>query len=255
MQIQNNTFIITGGASGLGAATARALNESGANIVIADMNAEQGDALASELGDRALFSCTDVTSEEGGQATVDLAVSHFGNLRGLINCAGIGGAAKTVGKHGPHPLGMFSKTIQVNLIGSFNMARLAAAAMQENEPLTDNEHGVIINTASIAAYDGQIGQAAYAASKGGIVSMTLPMARDLSRQGYRVMTIAPGLFLTPMLESLPEEVQESLGASIPYPSRLGKPAEYAEMVKHIIGNTMLNGETIRLDGALRMAPR
>ena len=255
MEITNNTFIITGGASGLGAATARALHESGANVVIADMNSEQGEALAAELGEHAIFNSTNVTSEAEGQATVDLAVSHFGNLRGLVNCAGIGGAAKTVGKHGPHPLDAFSKTIQVNLIGSFNMARLAAAAMQDNAPFADNERGVIINTASIAAYDGQIGQTAYAASKGGVVSMTLPMARDLSRQGIRVMTIAPGLFLTPMLEALPEEVQEALGASVPYPPRLGMPAEYASMVQYIVGNVMLNGETIRLDGALRMAPK
>lgn len=255
MEITNNTFIVTGGASGLGAATARALCESGANVVIADMNSEQGEALATELGECAIFKSTNVTSEEEGQATVDLAVSHFGNLRGLVNCAGIGGAAKTVGKHGPHPLDAFSKTIQVNLIGSFNMARLAAAAMQDNEPFADNERGVIINTASIAAYDGQIGQTAYAASKGGVVSMTLPMARDLSRQGIRVMTIAPGLFMTPMLEALPEEVQQALGTSVPYPPRLGKPAEYASMVQYVIGNVMLNGETIRLDGALRMAPK
>ncbi len=255
MEITNNTFIVTGGASGLGAATVRALHESGANVVIADMNSEQGEALAAELGDRVVFKTTDVASEEDAQATVDLAVSHFGSLCGLVNCAGIGGAAKTVGKHGAHPLDTFSKTIQVNLIGSFNMARLAATAMQDNEPTADNERGVIINTASIAAYDGQIGQAAYAASKGGVVSMTLPMARDLSRQGIRVMTIAPGLFLTPMLEALPEEVQAALGASVPYPPRLGKPAEYASTVKHIIGNVMMNGETIRLDGALRMAPK
>ncbi len=255
MEITNNTFIVTGGASGLGAATVRALHESGANVVIADMNSEQGEALATELGDRVIFKTTDVANEEDAQATVDLAVSHFGRLCGLVNCAGIGGAAKTVGKHGAHPLDAFSKTIQVNLIGSFNMARLAATAMQDNEPTADNERGVIINTASIAAYDGQIGQAAYAASKGGVVSMTLPMARDLSRQGIRVMTIAPGLFLTPMLEALPEEVQAALGASVPYPPRLGKPAEYASTVKHIIGNVMMNGETIRLDGALRMAPK
>lgn len=255
MKIQNNTFIITGGASGLGAATARALHTSGANILIADMNINQGEALATELGERAIFKATNVTSEAEAQATVDLAVSHFGSLHGLVNCAGVGGAAKTVGKHGPHPLDAFSKTIQVNLIGSFNMARLAAAAMQDNEPFADNERGVIINTASIAAYDGQIGQTAYAASKGGIVSMTLPMARDLSRQGIRVMTIAPGLFMTPMLEALPEEVQQALGASVPYPPRLGQPAEYASMVEYIIGNVMLNGETIRLDGALRMAPK
>ena len=255
MDIQGNTFIITGGASGLGAASARALHAAGGNVVIADMNEAQGLALAEELGERAIFSTTNVTSEQDAQATVDLAIKHFGRLSGLVNCAGIGGAAKVVGKHGPHPLDAFSKTIQVNLIGSFNMARLAAAAMQTNEPSADKERGIIINTASIAAFDGQIGQTAYAASKGGVVGMTLPMARDLASLGIRVVTIAPGLFLTPMLEALPEEVQESLGASVPYPSRLGKPSEYAAMVEHIVGNVMLNGETIRLDGALRMAPR
>ncbi|MEZ5448712.1 MAG: 3-hydroxyacyl-CoA dehydrogenase [Thiolinea sp.] len=255
MDINANTFIVTGGASGLGAATVRALHTAGARVVIADLNAEQGEALAAELGERAVFSSTNVSDEASAQATVDLALSQFGQLNGLINCAGIGGASKVVGKHGPHPLDAFSKTIQVNLIGSFNMARLAAAAMQHNEPQSDNERGIIINTASIAAFDGQIGQAAYAASKGGVVGMTLPMARDLSSLGIRVVTIAPGLFLTPMLEALPEEVQASLGASVPYPSRLGKPAEFAAMACHIIGNVMLNGETIRLDGALRMAPR
>lgn len=255
MQISENTFIVTGGASGLGAATARALHQAGANIVLADMNSEKGEALASELGERVRFNSTDVTAEADAQATVDFAVNHFGRLRGLVNCAGIGGAAKTVGKHGAHPLDAFSKTIQVNLIGSFNMARLAAAAMQNNDPLADNERGVIVNTASVAAFDGQIGQVAYSASKGGIVGMTLPMARDLASQGIRVVSIAPGLFLTPMLEELPEQVQQSLGASVPYPPRLGKPSEYAAMVQHIIGNVMLNGETIRLDGAIRMAPR
>ncbi len=255
MEIKHNTFIITGGASGLGAATVTALHQAGANVIIADMNTEPGEALAAELGERVLFSQTDVTSETEAQATIDLALKQFGTLSGLVNCAGIGGASRTVGKHGPHPLDVFSRTVQVNLIGSFNMARLAAAAMQQNEPTADHERGVIINTASIAAFDGQIGQTAYAASKGGIVGMTLPMARDLSSVGVRVVTIAPGLFLTPMLEALPEEVQESLGASVPYPSRLGKPAEFAAMVGHIINNVMLNGETIRLDGALRMAPK
>lgn len=255
MKIQDNTFIVTGGASGLGAATVRALHAAGANVVIADLNDAQGNALAAELGERAVFSRTNVADEADAQATVNLASSRFGSLRGLVNCAGIGGAAKVVGKHGAHPLDAFSKTIQVNLIGSFNMARLAATAMASNTPLEDNERGVIINTASIAAYDGQIGQAAYAASKAGVVGMTLPMARDLASLGIRVVTIAPGLFLTPMLEALPEEVQQSLGQSVPYPPRLGRPAEYASMVCHVVGNVMLNGETIRLDGALRMAPR
>ncbi len=255
MKIQDNTFIVTGGASGLGAATVRALHAAGANVVIADLNEAQGNALVAELGERTVFSRTNVADEADAQATVNLASSRFGGLRGLVSCAGIGGAAKVVGKNGAHPLDAFSKTIQVNLIGSFNMARLAATAMASNAPLEDNERGVIINTASIAAYDGQIGQAAYAASKAGVVGMTLPMARDLASLGIRVVTIAPGLFLTPMLEALPEEVQQSLGQSVPYPPRLGRPAEYASMVCHVVGNVMLNGETIRLDGALRMAPR
>ena len=256
MQIAENTFIVTGGASGLGAATATALHTAGANIIIADMHTERGEAMAAALGERVLFSRTDVSSETDAQATIDLAVQRFGGLQGLVNCAGIATAAKTVGKHGPHALEAFSQTIQVNLIGSFNMARLAAAAMQNNTPFGDDgERGVIVHTASVAAFDGQIGQIAYAASKAGIVGMTLPMARDLASLGIRVMAIAPGLFLTPLLEGLPAEVQASLGQSIPYPSRLGKPEEFADTVQHIIRNIMLNGETIRLDGALRMAPR
>lgn len=255
MIITDKTFIVTGGASGLGAATVRALHTAGANVVIADLSVEQGETLAAELGEKTVFSRTNVTEEADAQATVDLAVSRFGSLHGLVNCAGIGGAAKTAGKKGPHPLASFSQTIQVNLIGSFNMARLAATAMADNEPDAGGERGVIINTASIAAYDGQIGQTAYAASKGGVVSMTLPMARDLASLKIRVVTIAPGLFITPMLETLPEEVQQSLGESVPHPSRLGQPAEYAHLACAVINNAMLNGETIRLDGALRMAPR
>lgn len=255
MNITGSTFIVTGGASGLGAATLRELSQHGANVVIADLDKTQGAALAEELGDNVIFQCTDVTDEINAQATIDLAVTHFGGLQGLVNCAGIGDAAKVLGKKGVHPLGLFSRTIQVNLIGSFNMARLAAEAMANGEAGADNERGVIINTASIAAYEGQIGQAAYAASKGGIVSMTLPMARELASVGVRVVTIAPGLFLTPMMEGLPEEVQTSLGQSVPFPSRLGRPEEYAKTVSHIVNNVMLNGETIRLDGALRMAPR
>jgi NAD(P)-dependent dehydrogenase (short-subunit alcohol dehydrogenase family) len=255
MNFTLNTFIVTGGASGLGEATVRALHAKGANVVIADLNTEQGETLAKELGERAVFSKTNVADENDAQATVNLAVSHFGHLRGLVNCAGIGGASKVIGKNGPHPLDEFNRTIQVNLVGSFNMARLAAAAMAILEPLEEGERGVIINTASIAAYDGQIGQAAYAASKGGVIAMTLPMARELAKNGIRVVTIAPGLFMTPMMASLPPEIQQSLGASVPFPPRLGYPSEFAEMVCSVVSNIMLNGETIRLDGALRMAAR
>lgn len=255
MNFTLNTFIVTGGASGLGEATVRALHAKGANVVIADLNTEQGEALAKELGERAVFSKTNVADESNAQTTVNLAVSHFGHLRGLVNCAGIGGASKVIGKNGPHPLDEFTRTIQVNLVGSFNMARLAAAAMASLEPLEEGERGVIINTASIAAYDGQIGQAAYAASKGGVIAMTLPMARELAKNGIRVVTIAPGLFMTPMMASLPPEIQQSLGASVPFPPRLGHPSEFADMVCSVVSNIMLNGETIRLDGALRMAAR
>ncbi|MFZ1387041.1 MAG: 3-hydroxyacyl-CoA dehydrogenase [Thiolinea sp.] len=255
MEFTNNTFIVTGGASGLGEATVRALHAQGATVVIADLNTEQGETLANELGERTVFNCTNVADETDAQTTVNLAVTKFGQLRGLVNCAGIGGAAKVLGKNGPHPLAEFSRTIQVNLIGSFNMARLAAAAMASLEPAAEGERGVIINTASIAAYDGQIGQAAYAASKGGVIAMTLPMARELAKNGIRVVTIAPGLFMTPMMASLPPEIQQSLGESVPFPPRLGYPAEFANMVCSIVSNIMLNGETIRLDGALRMAPR
>lgn len=255
MEFTNNTFIVTGGASGLGEATVRALHAQGANVLIADLNTEQGETLAKELGERTVFSRTNVADETDTQTTVNLAVTKFGQLRGLVNCAGIGGAAKVLGKNGPHPLAEFSRTIQVNLIGSFNMARLAAAAMASLEPAAEGERGVIINTASIAAYDGQIGQAAYAASKGGVIAMTLPMARELAKNGIRVVTIAPGLFMTPMMASLPPEIQQSLGESVPFPPRLGYPAEFANMVCSIVSNIMLNGETIRLDGALRMAPR
>lgn len=255
MEFANNTFIVTGGASGLGEATVRALHAHGANVVIADLNTEQGEALAKALGQQTVFSRTNVADEADAQNTVNLAVTKFGQLRGLVNCAGIGGAAKVLGKNGPHPLAEFTRTIQVNLVGSFNMARLAAAAMASLEPVAEGERGVIINTASIAAYDGQIGQAAYAASKGGVIAMTLPMARELAKNGIRVVTIAPGLFMTPMMASLPPEIQQSLGESVPYPPRLGYPSEFANMVCSIVTNIMLNGETIRLDGALRMAPR
>jgi NAD(P)-dependent dehydrogenase (short-subunit alcohol dehydrogenase family) len=252
MQIQDNVFIVTGGASGLGAGTAKLLAENGGRVVIADLNADAGEALAREIG--GLYVRCDVASESDGIAVVG-AAEGLGALRGLVNCAGIAPASKTLGKEGPHALDVFARTIQINLIGTFNMIRLAAAAMARLEPTADAERGVIVSTASVAAFDGQMGQAAYAASKGGVVSMTLPIARDLARNGIRVMTIAPGIFETPMLLGMPQEVQDALGASVPFPSRLGKPAEYAMLVKHIFTNPMLNGEVIRLDGAIRMQPK
>jgi len=255
MKIQNSTFLITGGASGLGAGTARTLVEAGGNVVIADMNPETGEQTASELGSQAHFVKTDVTSEESVQNAVAVATGLSGNLSGVINCAGIAIGEKTIGKTGPHDLERFVKVIQVNLIGTFNVIRLAGVAMAQNEPNEGGERGVIVNTASVAAFDGQVGQAAYSASKGGIVGMTLPIARDLAREGIRVMTIAPGIFNTPMLAGLPEKARLSLGQQVPFPSRLGQPSEYAALVRHIIENEMLNGETIRLDGAIRMAPR
>ncbi len=252
MQIKDNVFIITGGASGLGAATAHMLVENGAKVVLADVQVELGEKLAAELHGK--FVKCDVTSEADGQAVVDAAVA-LGTLRGLINCAGVAPAVKTVGKDGAHPLAVFQKTVNINLVGTFNMARLAAVAMSATEAGESGERGVIINTASVAAYDGQIGQAAYASSKAAVVGLTLPMARDLSRNGIRVMTIAPGIFETPMLLGMPQEVQDALGKMVPFPSRLGKPAEYANLAKAIIENQMLNGETIRLDGAIRMQPK
>jgi len=253
MKIEGKTFIVTGGASGLGGATAKMLADSGAHVVIVDLNAELGEALAKEIGGR--FVRADVASEADGTAAVQPAVKEFGGLDGLVNCAGIGTASRTLGKTGPHDLGAFVKTITVNLIGTFNMIRLAAAAMANKDPDEEGQRGVIINTASVAAFDGQIGQAAYSASKGGIVGMTLPIARDLSSVGIRVVTIAPGLFKTPLLATLPEEAQISLGKQVPFPPRLGRPPEYAALAKAIVENDMLNGETIRLDGAIRMAPR
>ena len=254
MELKNSTFIVTGGASGLGAATARAIAQAGGNVVIADVNADAGNALAKELG-RARFIKTDVTAEADAKAAVALALKEFGGLQGLVNCAGIAIGEKTVGKEGPHALASFSRVIGINLIGTFNMIRLAAEAMSKGQPNAGGERGVIINTASVAAYDGQIGQAAYSASKGGIVGMTLPIARDLSRSGIRVMTIAPGIFETPMLLGMPKDVQDALGKLVPFPSRLGRPAEYAALALHIIANEMLNGETIRLDGAIRLTPK
>ncbi len=254
MEIKNNVFIVTGGASGLGGATSTMLARAGGKVVIADVQADKGEALARELGEHARFMKCDVTSEADGQAVV-AAATTFGTLRGLVNCAGIAIGEKTVGKEGPHALASFSRVIGINLIGSFNMIRLAATAMSKLEPTADGERGVLINTASVAAFDGQVGQVAYAASKGGIVGMTLPIARDLSRSGIRCVTIAPGIFETPMLLGMPQEVQDSLGRQVPFPSRLGKPAEYASLVAAILGNVMLNGETIRLDGAIRLQPK
>ena len=252
MEIAGKIFIVTGGASGLGEGTARMLTAHGAKVVIADLSVERGEAVAKELG--GAFVRADVSVEADGQAVVAQAVS-MGKLMGLVNCAGIAPAAKTVGKEGAHPLATFSKVITVNLIGSFNMIRLAAEAMSKNEPESTGERGVLISTASVAAYDGQMGQAAYSASKGGVVGMTLPIARDLARNGIRNMTIAPGIFGTPMLFGMPQEVQDALAAGVPFPSRLGTPADYAKLVHQIITNEMLNGEVIRLDGAIRLAPR
>ncbi|MCC7547054.1 MAG: 3-hydroxyacyl-CoA dehydrogenase [Burkholderiales bacterium] len=254
MDIRNSTFIVTGGGSGLGAATAGMVVANGGNVVIADVKAE-GEAFARQLGAQARFIKTDVTSEEQGKAAVALALSEFGGLQGLVNCAGIAVGEKTVGKDGPHALASFTRVITINLIGTFNMIRLAADAMSKLQPNAAGERGLIVNTASVAAFDGQIGQAAYSASKGGVVGMTLPIARDLSRSGIRVVTIAPGIFETPMLLGMPPDVQESLGRQVPFPSRLGKPAEYAQLVRSIAENVMLNGETIRLDGAIRMGPK
>lgn len=255
MRIESSVFIVTGGASGLGAATARLLAAEGGKVVIADLNRAAGEALAAEIGTSARFVETNVGDEASGQAAVGLTLSAFGGLHGLVNCAGIVIGEKTVGKEGPHALASFKRVIDINLVGSFNMIRLAADAMTKGAPNAAGERGVIVNTSSVAAFDGQIGQAAYAASKGGIAAMTLPIARDLSRSGIRVMTIAPGIFETPMLLGMPPEVQEALGKMVPFPSRLGKPAEYAALVKHIVENEMLNGEVIRLDGAIRMQPK
>ncbi len=252
MQIEHNVFIVTGGASGLGAASARMLAGAGATVVIADVQVEAGTALAAEL--KGQFVRCDVTLEADGMAVV-AAATALGTLRGLVNCAGVAPAIKTVGKDGAHPLAAFQRAVDINLVGTFNMARLAAAAMGDTAALDSGERGIIINTASVAAYDGQIGQAAYGASKAAVVGLTLPMARDLARSGIRVMTIAPGIFETPMLMGMPQEVRDALGKMVPFPPRLGMPAEYAHLAKAIIENVMLNGETIRLDGAIRMQPK
>ena len=255
MQVGESTFFITGGGSGLGAATARLFAENGAHVALADVDEEAGEQMASQIGSAAEFVRTDVTDEESVQDALDSVVEIFGSLNGVVNCAGIGPAAKVVGKKGVHDLGLFTKTVEINLVGTFNVIRFAAVRLAENELGEDGERGVIINTASVAAYDGQIGQAAYAASKGGVVALTLPVARELASSGIRVVTIAPGIFETPMLAALPEDAKDSLGKQVPFPPRLGRPEEYAALAKHIVENQMLNGEVIRLDGAIRMAPR
>ncbi len=255
MRIDGKTFIVTGGASGLGRAAAEALLGAGANVVILDVNAETGATAERSLGKNVRFAQADVSSEDQVKAATTLAVEAFGGLHGVVNAAGVGPAAKVLGNNGPHALDLFEKTIKVNLIGTFNVIRLAAAVIAQNTPEESGERGVIINTASIAAFDGQIGQPAYAASKGGIVALTLPVAREFASLGIRVVTIAPGIFDTPLLAGLPEPARVSLGQQVPFPSRLGRPAEYGALAKHIVENEMLNGEVIRLDGALRMAPR
>lgn len=255
MQVCAKVFIITGAGSGLGAATAGMLISSGASVVLADLNREAGEKLVQELGVSAHFVETDVANEASAKNAIKAALSKFGALHGLVNCAGVAPAEKVVGKEGPHRLESFAKVININLVGTFNMLRLAAEAMQKNEPDAGGERGVIINTASIAAFDGQLGQAAYAASKGGIVALTLPVARELARSGIRCMTIAPGIMETPMLLGMPEEVQDSLNKMVPFPTRMGKPAEFAALVKHIVENSYLNGEVIRLDGAIRMGAK
>lgn len=254
MQLQNSVFLVTGGASGLGEATARMLVGAGARVVIADVNESGGAKLQSELGASARFVRVDVTDELSVRRGLDSA-AELGTLRGVVNAAGIVLAEKVLGRNGPHALDAFSRIVQVNLTGTFNVIRLASAMMSTAEPTASGERGVIVNTASVSAFDGQIGQAAYSASKGGIVAMTLPVARELARYGIRVMTIAPGIFDTPLMASLPQAARDSLALQVPFPSRLGKPSEYAELVKHIIDNEMLNGEVIRLDGAIRMAPK
>ena len=255
MQILNGVFVVTGGGSGLGAATARMLVEAGAKVVLADVNRDAGEALAAELGSAAAFALTDVTDADSGKAAIDLAVSRFGRLTGLVSCAGVAPAEKVVGRDAPHKLESFARTVSINLIGTFNMLRLAADVMSKAEPDAGGERGIIINTASVAAFDGQIGQAGYASSKAGVVGLTLPVARELSRFGIRVMAVAPGIMETPMLMGMPQEVQDALGKMVPFPSRLGKPAEFAGLVRHIIENPYLNGEVIRLDGAIRMAAK
>ncbi len=252
MEIKGKIFVVTGAGSGLGAASARVLVEAGASVVLADLNREAGEKLAAEFGDNARFVETDVANEASAVNAVQTAISAFGSLHGLVNCAGVAPAEKVVGRDGPHKLESFARTININLVGTFNMIRLAAEAMMKGEPDAGGERGVIVNTASVAAFEGQLGQAAYAASKGGIVALTLPVARELAKSGIRCVTIAPGIMETPMLLGMPAEVQESLGKMVPFPSRMGKPAEFAGLVRHIVENAYLNGEVIRLDGAIRM---
>src|SRR6476659_2402614 len=255
MDIRDSTFIVTGGASGLGAATARMVVEGGGRVIVADLKDVEGNALTDELGAAARFVRTDVTDETSGKAAGAAALAAFGAVHGLVNCAGIVHGEKVVGKQGPHTLAGFVRAISINLVGTFNIVRLAADAMTKGAPNSGGERGVIVNTASVAAFDGQIGQAAYSASKAGVAGMTLPIARELARYGIRVMAIAPGIFETPMVAGLAADVQESLGRMVPFPPRLGKPAEFASLVRQIIENPMLNGEVIRLDGAIRMAPK
>ena len=255
MQLKDKVFVVTGGGSGLGAETARGLVAAGAKVLLADVNQAAGEAMAAELCAAAKFVATDVTNEASATQAIQTAISALGGIHGLVNCAGVAPAEKVVGKEGPHRLDSFAKVININLAGTFNMLRLAAAEMQKNEPDANGERGVIINTASVAAYEGQLGQAAYAASKGGIVALTLPVARELARSGIRCMTIAPGIMETPMLLGMPPEVQDSLNKMVPFPVRMGKPAEYAALVRHIAENAYLNGEVIRLDGAIRMGTK
>ena len=255
MRIEGRVFVVTGAGSGLGRAVASRLVADGGRVVIADVNAEAGEAVAAELGASARFWATDVTSEADGRAAIAAALDAFGRLDGLVNCAGIAPGEKVVGRDGPHRLESFARAVSINLIGTFNMLRLAADAIAKQAAGADGERGVIVNTASIAAFDGQIGQAAYAASKAGVAGLTLPVARELARFGIRCVTVAPGIFATPMMAGMPEEVRASLAATVPFPSRLGRPDEFAALVAHVIENTMLNGEVVRLDGALRMAPR
>ena len=253
MKIDGTTFFVTGGGSGLGAACARHFVARGGRVLIADVQEEAGRALANELGANARFARTDVTDEASVQNALEAAKQAFGNVHVVINCAGIIGVGRVVGKKGPYDLASFTRTINVNLIGTFNVIRLAAAAMAQNSPDAEKERGVIINTASVAAFEGQVGQAAYSASKGGVVSMTLPIARELARIGIRVVTIAPGVFETAMMAGMTQPMQEALSAQVPFPARLGRPSEYAELAQHIVENSMLNGTTIRLDGALRLS--
>jgi NAD(P)-dependent dehydrogenase (short-subunit alcohol dehydrogenase family) len=255
MRIEGRSFLVTGGASGLGGATARTLAGAGARVVVLDVDEQRGEAVAAEIGEAARFARADVSCEDDVTRAIKLAREAFGSVDGAINAAGIAPVGKVLGKEGPHPLELFERTLRVNLVGTFNVIRLAAAAMAQAVPGESGERGVIVNTASIAAFEGQIGQVAYAASKGGIAGLTLPVARELARSGIRVVTIAPGIFDTPLLAGLPEPARVSLGQQVPFPSRLGRPEEYAALVRHVIENEMLNGSVVRLDGALRMAPR